>query len=91
MNEYKVTGKYHTWDDESVTTTHRVCRIIAAKSLIDALIEADSGLPVDARWVDDDPTATETLASLERRALADWNAQRPTASPLALAHARGEL
>ncbi len=31
------------------------------------------------------------LAEIEAQALADWNAQRPTASPLALAHARGEL
>lgn len=32
-----------------------------------------------------------TLKDIERAALADWNAGRPTASPLALAQARGEL
>jgi deoxycytidylate deaminase len=32
-----------------------------------------------------------TLETIERAALSDWNAQRPTTSPLALAMARGEL
>lgn len=90
MNEYKVKGKYRTWESD-VATTHYVCRIVNAVSAVDAEYEVDSGLPIYATWLDDGPDVTETLASLERRALVDWNSGKPTASPLALAQARGEL
>lgn len=42
-------------------------------------------------WITDPIAYPTTLAEIEQQALADWNAQRPTASPLALAQARGEL
>jgi DNA-binding PadR family transcriptional regulator len=91
MNEYKVTGKYYTITDAGETATHRMCRVVEAMSAVDAEIECDATLPVDAWWDHKNPQVTETLASLERRNLDDWNAGKPTASPLALAQARGEL
>jgi hypothetical protein len=90
MNEYKVTGTWHVINDAGEVETHNFDQVIAARSAVDAHIESDAGLPVNAWW-HNNPQATETLASLERRALADWNSGKPTASPLALAMARGDL
>jgi hypothetical protein len=90
MNQYQVKGEYRTWEAD-VATAHYVCKIVDAVSATDAEYDVDSELPIYATWLDRYPQATETLASIERRALADWNSGKPTASPLALAHARGEI
>jgi hypothetical protein len=91
MNEYKVTGTYRVWSRSGVSKILHMCRAVTAESFVDALCLADEDLPEGAVWADDNPIVTETLESLERRTLAEWNAGKPTANPLALAHARGEL
>lgn len=42
------------------------------------------------RWIGKPDVHIATLAEIEAQALADWQAQRPTSSPLALSQARGE-
>lgn len=66
---------------------------------VDTLIEADSrreavALTAVMMGGDAKPDLAAhpaTLADLERKALAEWNAHRPMSNPFELAQARGEL
>ena len=89
MKQYRVTGTMSTYIDD-VYSTLAIDETVQAHSAQAAILICEEKTPDDADWIDD-PKVSETLASLERSALADWNAGKPTASPLALAQARGEL
>ena len=56
-----------------------------------AIKKVAAKLDMWAVWITDPVAYPVALTELEAQALADWNAGKPTASPLALATARGEL
>ena len=87
MKYYRVIG--HTVEENrSLPDTIRpVDKIVPAGSKDEAGLIAVDGL----YWLSKPTIRPAILAEIEAQALADWNAQRSTASPLALAHARGEL
>ncbi len=90
MAQYRVTGSMSTYDIDGEYRVLAIDTTVQAHSAQAAIIVCEEDGPLDGYWIDD-PEVAETLASLERAALADWNAGKPTASPLALAQARGEL
>jgi len=90
MSYYRVTGLA---EPETKTGQTKINKVVFAYSRNDAAaVTLSESLP-SWTWVSGSPDvrAATHLEALEAEALADWNAQRPTTTPLALAQARGEL
>lgn len=87
MKYYRVIG--HTVEENRTLfeTIRPVDTIVTAESKDNASLIAADGL----YWLSTPNIRRALLAEIEQQALADWNAGKPTASPLALAQARGEL
>jgi hypothetical protein len=98
MSFFRIVGSVQYTDDKHICTCGRkhtivesVDRIVSAETAHAARMALTVLYPADRKW-DSDTTVTQVYqAEIEAQALADWNAQRPTASPNALAMARGEL
>jgi hypothetical protein len=68
--------------------------VVTSTSEVSAIKKVANKIGIDGAWcvwVGYTVAYPVELADLERAALADWNAGKPTASPLALAQARGEI
>lgn len=88
LKHYRVVG--HVTKERSASQINEIYPVdvvVRADSKHHAAMEACEGW----EWLAPPTIRHAVLAEIERQALADWNAGRPTASPLALAQARGEL
>lgn len=88
QNHYRVIG--HVTKERSasqIDEIYPVDVVVSAANKRHAAIEAAEGWD----WLAQPTVLPAQLVDIEKQALADWNAGKPTASPLALAQARGEL
>ncbi len=68
--------------------------VVTSTSEVSAIKKVAKKIGIDGSWnvwVGYTVAYPLDLVDIEQQALADWNAGKPTASPLALAQARGEL
>jgi deoxycytidylate deaminase len=101
MKYYRVTGGVNYTKScgcpncDGHSTTAGIDQVVEspdnARKYVDSYALIAAGIPVDAEWEYGPTIADVTLETLERKTLAEWNAGKPTASPLALAMPRGEL
>ncbi len=94
MTQYRVTGtvKIATKPGRmAIFGLNTIDRTVLAESIPEAQSKALIGSGGNRWHTGPDVIRIGSLRDIEQQALADWNAGRPTASPLALAQARGEL
>lgn len=88
MKYYRVVGHITKGRSSSmIDDIQPVDQLVQAANKNDAAWYAAEGW----EWLAPPTVRPALLSDIERQALADWIAQRPTSNPLALAQARGEL